>query len=340
MSSSPTPSSQVPPALEELAAGFMKTQVLRAALKLGIADQLRAGPKPLGALAQAVGAQPPALYRLLRAAENLGLFYEPEPGTFALTDLGAHLRRDAPSGYRANVLLNTDEMYWRAWGELTQTIATGESAFARIAGMPLFEYFQQDPERTAFFDDMMTRLVSTMAPAVAAAYDFSPFRTIVDVGGGQGALLAAILRANSQARGVLFDLPRTVEGAQARMKEWGLSERCACVSGDFFTSVPSGDCLILSGVISDWTDEQSVTIFRNCRRAIAPEGRLLLVERLLMPEKPASPEAFLDLLMLVGGGGTGRSAAEYGRLLAEAGFTLSRTFPTGTPRSIAEARPV
>lgn len=326
-------------ALNDMATGFMKSQALYLAAKLGIADHLSAGPQSSDALAEAVGAHPGALYRLLRFLEYLGLFYEPEPGKFALTAMGEYLRSDAPGGIRNEAIFNM-ELVWPGWGELAYTVTTGRSADQRAFGASFFEHLQQHPHLVALFNDSMTRFIATMAPAVAAAYGFRPFRTIVDVGGGHGTLMAAILQANPQARGVIFDLPITVEGAQKYMVELGLSERCACLGGDFFKEVPPGDAIILSAVISDWDDEKSVHILANCRRAVAPEGRLLLIERRLIPEEPAPATAFLDLQMLLLGGGAGRTAGEYRRLLAEAGFELARIISTGTQRSIFEARPV
>lgn len=326
-------------ALNDMATGFMKSQALYVAAKLGIADHLGGGPQSSDALAQAVGAHPGALYRLLRFLEYLGLFYEPEPGKFALTPMGEYLRTDAPGGIRSEIIFNM-ELIWPGWGELAYTVTTGRSADKRVYGQSFFEHLQQHPHLAALFNDGMTRFIAGMAPAVAAAYDFRPFHTIVDVGGGHGTLMAAILQANPHARGVIFDLPITVEGAQKYMAELGLGERCACLGGDFFVDVPAGDAIILSAVISDWDNEKSVHILSNCRRAIAPGGRLLLIERRLVPEEPAPATAFLDLQMLLLGGGAGRSADEYRRLLAEAGFELTRVIATGTQRSIFEAQPV
>lgn len=325
--------------LNDLATGFMKSQALYVAAKLGLADHLSRGPQSSDALAQVVGAHPGALYRLLRFLEYLGLFYEPEPGKFALTPMGEYLRTDAPGGICSEVIFNI-ELIWPGWGELAYTVTTGDSADKRVYGQSFFEHLQQHPPLAALFNDSMTRFIAGMAPAVVAAYDFRPFHTIVDVGGGHGTLMAAILQANPHARGVIFDLPITVEGAQKYMSELGLVERCTCLGGDFFIEVPTGDAIILSAVISDWDDQKSVHILSNCRRAIAPEGRLLLIERRLVPEAPAPVTAFLDLQMLLLGGGSGRTAEEYRRLLAGARFELTRIIATGTQRSIFEARPV
>jgi len=324
--------------LEELSSGFIKTQVVYVAAKLRVADQLFTGPKSSETLAAAVGAHPEALYRLLRALENLGLVMESQLGIFALTQTGRNLCEDAPGGFRNEILFQV-EMSWQLWGELYHCIATGEPSSFKVLGMSYFDYLKQHPQQAAVFNDAMTRMISTMAKAVVASYDFSPFGTIVDIGGGHGTLMMEILECFPMTRGVLFDMPVTVEGARQRIRERGLEKRCECVAGDFFKEVPTGDAMILSAVISDWDDEKSIQILSNCRRSISSRGRLLLLERLLVPEEPAPATAFLDLMMLVIGGGTGRSAAEYRRLFEKAGFEMIRVVSTGTQRSLFEAKP-
>ena len=236
-------------------------------------------------------------------------------------------------------ILMTGDAFYAWWGRLEHSVRTGESSVRGIEGVSAFEYLHRDPEQARRFNRLMSAMIGSMAKGVLSAYDFRPFGTVVDIGGGRGTLLAAILAAHPRLRGVLFDLPATAEEARSALAALGLTDRCECVGGDFFAAIPAGDCLVLSAVISDWDDEKSVAILGNCRRSVAPEGKVLLIERLLEPEQPAPPTAFLDLQMLVIGGGTGRSAAEYRRLLAAAGFELVRVIPTGTARSIFEARP-
>ena len=325
--------------LEDMISGYQTTQALYVAAKLGIADQLGPAPQSAETLASVVGADSGALYRLLRALEFLGIVHEPSPGTFALTPLGERLRSGAPGAIHDEILL-TGEVFWSWWAGLEQSVRSGESSVPRIEGVSSFEYLQRHPERSRRFNRLMSAMVGAMAGGVVAAYDFNSFDTVVDIGGGRGTLLSEILKANPRPRGVLFDLPATAEEAKGSMAALGLSARCECVGGDFFAAVPGGDSLILSGVISDWNEEKSVAILKNCRKAVSTEGRLLLLERLLEPEKPAPASTFLDLQMLVIGGGTGRSADEYSRLFEAAGFELARILGTGTARSIFEARPV
>lgn len=325
--------------LEEMIDGYQKTAVLCVAARLGLADQLGAGAQRAETLAASVGAEPRALYRLLRALEFLGIVTEPTPGLFALTILGERLRTGV-AGSAHDYLVMTGEAFFPWWGALEHTIRTGESSVPGLEGVSSFEYLHQDPERARRFNRMMSEMVGAMAAGVMSAYDFAPFGIVVDVGGGRGTLLSAILEAHPRLRGVLFDLPATADEARTALAARGLAGRCECVGGSFFETIPAGDCIILSAVISDWDDEKSIAILSNCRRALAPAGRLLLIERLLVPEEPAPQSVFMDLQMLVIGGGTGRSAAEYRTLLAAAGFELARVLPTGTARSVFEARPL
>ena len=325
--------------LEEMIAGYQKTQALYVMVKLGIADRLNQGPQSAEALATAVGAEAGAVYRLLRALESLGLVREPSPGVFGLMPLGERLKSGAPGALSDEVLL-TGEVFCRWWAGLEHSVRTGESSVPGIDGVSSFEYLHRDAEQTRRFNRLMSAMVGAMAKAVVAVYDFSAFGSVVDIGGGRGTLLSAILIAHSHLRGVLFDVPATAEEARDAIAALGLADRCECVGGDFFAQVPDGDCLMLSAVLSDWNDEKSVAILKNCRRAVASKGRLLVLERLLEPEKPAPQSALMDLQMLVIGGGTGRSAAEYRRLFGAGGFELARIIPTGTARSIFEARPI
>ena len=324
--------------LVELLDGYQATQSLYVGAKLGIADQLAQGPHSADTLAKAIGVEPGACNRLLRALEHLGVVHEPSVGQFALTPLGDGLRSNTPGGVHDLALL-TGDLFYAWWGGLEHSIRTGESSVPGIDGASSFEVLHGQPEQAQRFNRLMSAMVGTMAKSVVATYDFSGLGTIVDIGGGRGTLLSAILHANPHARGILFDLPATIEDARAAVAAAGLSERCFCVSGDFFAGVPSGDCLMLSAVISDWDDEKSIAIFESCRRALSPGGRLLLLERMLEPDRPAPRSSLMDLQMLVIGGGTGRSREEYRRILAAAGFELARVIPTGTERSIFEARP-
>lgn len=325
-------------ALRDCALGYQRTQVLYVAARLAIADQLSARPMDSVALASRIGAHPDGLYRLLRALEVLGVVREPRPGTFTLTASGELLRKDSPSGLHDDILMNVD-LSWSEWERLEDTIRSGRPTTPQVRGMTFFEHLHHSPEQTRLFNRVMKNMVGAMAEAVVEAYDFTRFQRIVDVGGGTGQLLSVILQAAPQARGVLYDLPATASEAREWMISKGLGDRCECIGGDFFESVPHGDVILLSGVIGDWSDEQCGRIFTHCRRAIAPEGRLLLIERVVVPDEPPPPSAFLDLHMLVLVGGMGRSAAQFDGLLSAAGFEMVRVVATRSPRSIVEALP-
>jgi len=330
-----TPPTDPPPfvALFQMVTGYYISQAIYVAAKLGIADWLKDGPRPYDELAKATRTHAPSLYRLLRLLVSAGVFAEQEDGRFALTPIGAYLQTEIPGSLRAVALQFTGSLHQQAWSALLHSVQTGETAFDHLFGMGLFPYLAQHLEEAAVFNAAMTALSTQVATTVVAAYDFSPFGTIVDVGGGQGALLRAILQATPTARGVLFDLPHVVTGAKEQIKATGLTERCTVVGGDFFESVPSGgDAYILSGVIHDWDEEQSKAILKNCHRAMSPQGKLLLVEA-VVPARidHSAPSQFSvrgDVNMLVHTGGCNRTEAEFRALFEAARFTLTRIIPT------------
>jgi SAM-dependent methyltransferase len=321
--------------------GYYISQAIYVAAKLGIADRLTDGPHSSAELAHATGTHPPSLHRLLRLLASAGVFAELDDGRFALTPIGSYLQTETPGSLRAVALQFAGPWHSRGWSDLLYSIQTGEIAFDHLFGMGIFPYLTQHPEDAAIFDAAMTAFSTQTAAAVVTAYDFSPFRTIVDVGGGHGALLRAILQATPAARGILFGLPHVVEGAKKQIEAAGLAERCAVVGGDFFASVPSGgDAYIFSVVIHDWNDEQSGTILKNCHRAMSPQGKLLLVELVLPARLDQSPMSQIiagnDVNMLVHTGGRSRTEAEFRALFAAAGFELTRIIPTQGWASVVE----
>ena len=233
--------------------------------------------------------------------------------------------------------MNGEEWY-SAWGGLLQSVRTGDTAFDQIFGMTLFEYTGANPEAAAVFNEAMADSTLMAARVVAGAYDFSQAETIVDVGGGTGAFLAGILRANPQSRGVLFDQPNVVAGSDGLLASAGVADRCDVVGGDFFETVPvGGDIYILSWIIHDWDDARSLTVLRNCRRAMGDDARLLVIEQVVPPGNDPSLSKLYDLHMLVLSGGRERSEDEYRDLLAASDLRLARVIPTGIPRSVIEA---
>jgi len=327
--------------LLHLMTGYRAMQALYVAARLGIADLLKDGARGSEELARATGADARALHRLLRALASLGVFAEDADGRFAPSELGALLRSDVPGSLRAAAIFFGDERNWHAWGKLERSVMSGEPVRGPRGTQVFLEESARDPEGAALFNAAMTSLTSAFDAAVTAAYDFSRLGTLVDVGGGQGALISSILAANPALRGILFDIPPVIESARGRIGEAGLAGRCELVAGDFFASVPAGgDAYVLKWVIHDWDDEHSVAILGSCRRAMARDGRLLLVER-VVPERvdqSADTQGIVlgDLNMLLWTGGCERTAAEYRALLASGGFTLARIVPTATQLNIIE----
>ena len=330
-----------PPAtLLQMMTGYWVSQALHVAAKLGIADLLADGPVDCEDLAAATDTHAPSLQRVLRALASVGVFTEVSPGSFALTPLAELLRTETPGSMRALAIMYAEEQY-RAWGELLHSVRTGEMAFDHQFGMGYFEYLALHPEADRVFNEAMTGWTHQLVGAVVETYNFSPFKTIVDVGGGYGALLAAILRSNPGTRGVLFEQPHVVTSAEEQLVAAGVADRCTFVGGDFFAAVPTGgDAYVLSQILHDWDDERCVAILGQCRRAMPDHGKLLVVELVL----PEGDEPFLgkwlDLHMLVLLGSRERTAAEYDTLFRAAGFKLARVVPTPPGPSVVEAVPV
>lgn len=320
----------------QMITGFMPAQVVHVAAQLGIADLLEHGAKSSECLARETGTHGQSLQRLLRALTSLGVLDEIEPDRFALTATGEYLRTGMPNSLRSLALMFGGEHSWRSWGDLLHSVRTGEPAAEHIYGLTSFEYLAGNPKEALVFNAAMAGITRQIAQAVVAAYDFSQFHTIVDIGGGTGALAAAILASTSVLRGIVFDLPTGNAEAPQQLAAAGLADRCEVVAGDFFQSVPNGaDLYILKSIIHDWDDEHSVLILKNCRRAMSAGGKLLLVER-LMPERMGSSTghkrmAMMDINMLVVPGGRERTEAEYRTLLAAAGLALEHVFPLSAP---------
>lgn len=325
--------------LTRLFRGFWVSQAIYVAAELGIADLLADGPRTVDDLAAAAGARAPALYRILRLLASEGVFAEAEDGRFELTPLAAALRRDA-GPMRLQVLFLGREASWQAAGSLLYTVRTGETAFDHVHGVDFFAYYRQHPDQRVLFDQLMAAQTTPAARAVATGYDFSGFGTVVDVGGGRGALAVELLRAYPHLRGVVFDQPAVSADAREAIEAAGLTGRCQVVGGDFFVAVPDGgDAYLLKYVLHDWDDERSVAILRACRRAIPSSGRLLVVELLVPPGNAPSFAKTQDVNMLINLGGRERTEAEYRQLFAGAGFDLTRIVPVQGELHVIEGIP-
>ena len=326
--------------LLRLVRGYQFTQALHVAVRLGIPDLVADGPQSATDLAARCGAHAPALARLLRALTTLGVFAEVAPEVFGPTPRSHLLREGVPGSQRAMLMLVGSQLY-AGWGHLLHAIRTGETTARRVYGMDSWEWLAQHPEMNAIFNDAMVEGSAVRVAALLAVYDFAPFGTVVDVGGGRGALLAGILRAYPGVRGVLCDRPHVVAGAETVFAAAGVAERARIAPGDFFAAVPAGgDAYILSWILHDWDDAQVAAILTCCRRAMAGRGVLLLVERVLPDgaDRPWEP-FFSDLNMLQALDGRERTEAEWRALLAGAGFTLTRIVPTTSGFGVIEAHP-
>jgi hypothetical protein len=323
----------------ELASGEILSRALYVAAELGIADLLVTGPRTNSDLANVTGVHAPSLYRLLRTLASESVFVQEQDQTFRLAPLGATLCSDARGSVRSYVI-SKGRTAWRAIGELLYSVETGQPGFDRAYGMPIFEYLAQHPDASAMFSQAMTELNRAEAAAVAFAYDLSDVKTLVDLGGGLGNLIETVLNANQNLRGTLFELPYVVPAAVEKLRTAGLADRCDVVPGDFFQTVPpGGDVYVLSHVIHDWDEEHCLKLLRNCRTAMAPGARLLIVEIVLPGANEPSPGKLMDLGMLVGLGGRERTAAEYELLAAQACFRVARIVPTASPVSVIEIVP-
>jgi len=324
--------------LDGMITGYWISQAIYAAAKFSIADHLKDGPKSIEELAEATSTNADALYRLLRALASKGIFAECEPRQFSLTPLAEPLQSDVPGSKRALALMSGDEQF-RAWAEIEFSIQTGEIAFEKVFGKPIFEYLGDNPDKARIFDAAMVGIHGRESDIILDAYDFSRFGVIADIGGGNGSQITGILQRHTSMKGILFDLPHVIERAKERIEAAGLTDRCELVSGSFFESVPQGaDAYMMRHIIHDWNDKKSQAILRNCHRAMSSDNRLLVVESVIPPGNEPFGGKFLDLVMLLIPGGKERTEDEYRALLGKAGFDPEWVKPTSAEISILEAK--
>jgi hypothetical protein len=325
----------------ELLTGAWTAQCIYVAVKLGIPDQLANGPLSADEVARRTGAHPGAVYRLMRALASQRVLRHRRDDKFALTRTGKALRTGVPGGVGDMALFLGHPLRWEDWGNLLYSVQTGEPSVVKLRGKPFFEYLDDNPELAESFNNAMTAGNEVAIYAVLASYDFSSYRTIVDVGGGHGRLLSMILAKAPNARGVLYDLPSVVEGAGPEMTNAGVADRCEVVGGSFFESVPKGgDAYLMKAILHDWNDDDAVRILNVIRAAIEPGGKLLLLEAVLPQRASSDLGMLIDLEMLVAVGGKERTQAEWENLLGRTGFRLIRVVHTAAPVSIIEAVPV
>ncbi len=331
-----------PPAvvLRRMTTAYWTSQAIYVTTRLGIPDLLANRPQTSEALAAATDTHAPSLYRLLRAVASLGILEEDETRQFTLTPMGRLLRSDVSGSMRAWTILLGEPWFRGAWDNLLHSVRTGNAAFEAVHGAEFWAYVGRDPDANALFNAAMSSVAPIRTKSTVEAYDFSAFRVVVDVGGGHGTLLAAILASHPKVRGILFDLPHVVEGAGAGLRAAGVSDRCEIVGGSFLEAVPAGgDAYVLQSVIHDWDDESSVRILQSCRRSMGRGAKLLLVELVVPTGNEDHPSKLSDLNMLVLCQGRERTAEEFSGLLAIAGLMLRRILPTSSPWSVLEAVP-
>ena len=297
---------------------------------------LEGGPQSSVVLAAATRSDARSLYRLLRALSSIGVLSQVDDDRFSLSRLGNALRTDVPGSLRA-IVITIGEIHYQACSELLHSVQTGAPAFNHAFGTNLFEYLQKNTEAAGAFNRGMTNLASLLAHAVVLAYDFSGITSIVDVGGGEGELLMKILELYPKTSGIVFDLGNTFGSLKRTVSS---AERCSYVAGNFFNSVPEkADAYLLCGVIHDWSDDRAAVILKNCRKAMAKNGRVLILEMIVPKARSRSFSKILDLNMMVMTGGRERTKHEFHALLDAADLRVTRIVPTLAPQSIIEAIP-
>jgi C-methyltransferase len=328
-----------PAAMMEMIIAAWTSQAITVAAELGIADALADGPLPIEELANEVGADPDALHRLMRALIGRGVFRHRPDGRYELNSRADTLRSDAPvSMVWAARFYGSPEQRER-WTRLVDSIRTGRSVVPLMHGKESFDYFAEQPELADLFNRTMTSISELTDESVVAGYDFSTYPTIVDVGGGQGPLLASILRAAPASQGVLYDLPAVVSEAPKLLCKNAVADRVRIEAGSFFDSIPSGgDAYVLKNIMHDWPDEKAVQILRNVRAAVGPGATVLLIELVIPDHDRDFPGKWADLEMLLNLAARERTAAEYRNLLSQAGFQMIRVAQTASPLSVVEAR--
>lgn len=334
---------ELPPPMQlmHLSFAFMLSSSISIASQHFIADKLVDRPRTADELAAETGLHSRSLYRVLRACASVGVFSEDEQGRFSLTPMAQFLRSDQPGSLRAFTAIMNAPFQYQTWAEIGYSVKTGKPAFDHVFGMPFFEYLAQSEAVSKEFNEAMTSNSAFTSEAFLNTYDFSGATTVVDVGGGEGVLLASLLQRNPHLSGILYELPFLSTAAATLFKQYHVADRCVHVGGDFFQSVPEGgDLYLLKHIIHDWNDEQCIRILANCRKAMNKNGKVLVIEMVVPEGNTPSMAKMLDLQMLVCLPGCERTEAEYKALFEKAGLSLSRIIAMPSPFSIIEAVPI
>jgi hypothetical protein len=321
--------------LTQMITGAVMTHAIQVVADLKIADLVSDGPKTPEELASTTGSDSDSLYRLLRMLAAESIFAEDGQGRFGLTPMAELLRSDSTSHLRDVAL--TIGSHARAYLELGHSIRTGQDAFTHVFGVPIFEHLAKNPEEARIFDGAMTGFHGPETAPMIESYDFSAFDTVVDIGGGNASVLLEILKANPKLNGVVFDLPHVADHASSVIVNSAYADRGSAEGGDFFSAVPEdADCYLMRHILHDWDDEKSIAILKNCREAMRPGGKVLVVESVIPPGNEPHPGKMLDVVMLAIPGGRERTADEYRTLFTAAGFKVTRIVPTASPVSVVE----
>ncbi len=324
--------------VRDLLMGFVVTRAVQVAAELGIAGTLAHGPMAPDTLAAKTGTHARTLMRLLRFLETYGMFEQRTDSCYANTPMSEILRNDVPGSLRGFAMMFGDAPVWQAWEGLGHSVRTGEAGFLHIHGVPIFDYLAAHPACAKHFDAAMVSSSSMLNAAIVDAYDWKQFRVLIDVGGGVGSTLAAILQATPALRGILFDLPHVVERGRDFLAERSLSDRCTAMPGSFFDSVPKeGDAYLLKHILHDWGDEACISILHACRNAMSDQAKLFVCEKVIVPGSERSYAKLMDLVMLtLTEGGRERTAEEFENLFLAAGLRLARIVPTRADNALIE----
>jgi hypothetical protein len=314
---------------------------LYVAAKLDVAGVLKNGPKTVEVIAQHTGSDPGALYRIFRALSSQGIFKELKDGRFGLNSISRGLL-DEPGSLRYTILHHLGPVNWNLMSNLMVAVQTGKDPFADLYGMPIYNYLQQHPEEYAVFDRSMSNLSDLGLEPVLSSYDFGKYPVIVDIGGGEGFLLANILARYDAVSGILFDLPEAVIKASSLLNSLNVEQRCIVFTGDFFSAIiPEGELYILKNIIHNWNDDDCVRMLTNIRRSMKPGAKILIIDMLVQTINTPALAPLLDIQMLACmHGGKERSKAEFEKLLDQSGFRVNRFIPTIAPISLIEAQPL
>jgi predicted O-methyltransferase YrrM len=317
--------------------GYWVSQIVGTLAELRIIDALAAGPAKPEALAGQVGAEPRALSRLLRAAAAVGVVGRDSQGRYAPTPLGETLRTGVPGSMAGMAIAQTSPGHWLPWGRLADAVRTGSRQTPAALGDEIFQYYSKNPSEAAAFTGAMGNLAALAANEVARVLDCGSASRVVDVGGANGTLAAALLRAHPGLTATVMDLPHVVADARAALAAAGLADRCEVLAGDFFQRIPEGDIYLLKQILHDWNDAQGGKILRNCAAAMRPGGRVVVVEMVIPDDGRPSLAQLMDINMLVMLPGQERSRNEYAALFEAAGLRFERLTETHSPFQVIEA---